>query len=191
MNHRAFENGTLGENEFFNFDDLVCGYDPAPSHADDTDFENSFKANEYQLNAMGYSAQGLIKLALTAHEKSSRWVTPPRDFSPPAKDRSSLQKCFSISIRSLKDWFAYTDNPTDTTEAELRQLQLQSGKAPAEYTPTRAGTPIPRRRSEKGMHPAAEMGRNSPPENEPARAVSAIARRWLQKPISHIQRYVT
>lgn len=104
------------------------------------------------------------------------------------------------ALRALKDWFSrHSENPYPTEEEKV-MLEQQTGlsriqvtnwlansrrrrpttesaiqTASAIATPTRAGTPIPRRpQTERDMHPLQRWV-DSPPENEPA-AVSAIAR---------------
>ncbi|KAJ4020220.1 hypothetical protein NW752_005327 [Fusarium irregulare] len=107
------------------------------------------------------------------------------------------------ALRSLKEWFsAHVDNPYPTEEEKtllehqtgLSRTQITnwlanarrrrivadsrtngSGQTPEEYTPTRSGTPIPRRgQTWRDLNPM-QRWQNSPPENEPA-LVSDIAR---------------
>ncbi|RGP79042.1 hypothetical protein FLONG3_2948 [Fusarium longipes] len=107
------------------------------------------------------------------------------------------------ALRSLKDWFStHVDNPYPTDEEKtilehqtgLSRVQITNWLAnarrrrtisdsrangnnqpPGDYTPTRSGTPIPRRGpASRDLNPL-QRWQNSPPENEPA-TVSDIAR---------------
>ncbi|RKL50637.1 hypothetical protein BFJ72_g90 [Fusarium proliferatum] len=93
---------------------------------------------------------------------------------PNEEEKNMLELQTGLTRTQITNWLANARRRRTTTDSGTQTASGKSGKAPAEYTPTRAGTPIPRRRSEKGMHPLQRWV-DSPPENEPA-AVSAIAR---------------
>ena len=125
-------------------------------------------------------------------------IITPSTLPPKVGHRFTLE-----ALRSLKEWFsAHVDNPYPTEEektllehqtglsrtqitnwlanARRRRIvadsrQNGSGQTPEEYTPTRSGTPIPRRgQTWRDLNPM-QRWQNSPPENEPALA-SDIAR---------------
>ncbi|KAF5625701.1 Mating-type ALPHA2 [Fusarium sp. NRRL 52700] len=93
---------------------------------------------------------------------------------PNEEEKNMLELQTGLTRTQITNWLANARRRRTTTDSGTQTASGKSGKAPSEYTPTRAGTPIPRRRSEKGMHPLQRWV-DSPPENEPA-AVSAIAR---------------
>ncbi|KAF5975948.1 hypothetical protein FCOIX_7390 [Fusarium coicis] len=93
---------------------------------------------------------------------------------PNEEEKNMLELQTGLTRTQITNWLANARRRRTTTDSGTQTASGKSGKAPTEYTPTRAGTPIPRRRSEKGMHPLQRWV-DSPPENEPA-AVSAIAR---------------
>ncbi|CAG7559701.1 unnamed protein product [Fusarium equiseti] len=125
-------------------------------------------------------------------------INTPSTLPPKVGHRFTLE-----ALRSLKEWFsAHVDNPYPTEEEKiilehqtgLSRTQITnwlanarrrrivadsrtngSGQTPEEYTPTRSGTPIPRRgQTWRDLNPM-QRWQNSPPENEPA-LVSDIAR---------------
>ncbi|KAI3588168.1 hypothetical protein IWW34DRAFT_798118 [Fusarium oxysporum f. sp. albedinis] len=93
---------------------------------------------------------------------------------PNEEEKNMLELQTGLTRTQITNWLANARRRRTTTDSGTQTASGKSGKIPSEYTPTRAGTPIPRRRSEKGMHPLQRWV-DSPPENEPA-AVSAIAR---------------
>ncbi|KAL9573064.1 hypothetical protein ACKAV7_002749 [Fusarium commune] len=93
---------------------------------------------------------------------------------PNEEEKNMLELQTGLTRTQITNWLANARRRRTTTDSGTQTASGKSGKVPSEYTPTRAGTPIPRRRSEKGMHPLQRWV-DSPPENEPA-AVSAIAR---------------
>ncbi|KAF5251866.1 hypothetical protein FANTH_3048 [Fusarium anthophilum] len=93
---------------------------------------------------------------------------------PNEEEKNMLELQTGLTRTQIMNWLANARRRRTTTDSGTQTASGKSGKTPSEYTPTRAGTPIPRRRSEKGMHPLQRWV-DSPPENEPA-AVSAIAR---------------
>ncbi|KAF5692344.1 hypothetical protein FCIRC_82 [Fusarium circinatum] len=93
---------------------------------------------------------------------------------PNEEEKNMLELQTGLTRTQITNWLANARRRRTTTDSGTQTASGKSGKTPSEYTPTRAGTPIPRRRSEKGMHPLQRWV-DSPPENEPA-AVSAIAR---------------
>ncbi|KAF5980389.1 monocarboxylate transporter [Fusarium bulbicola] len=93
---------------------------------------------------------------------------------PNEEEKNMLELQTGLTRTQITNWLANARRRRTTTDSGTQTASGKSGKSPSEYTPTRAGTPIPRRRSEKGMHPLQRWV-DSPPENEPA-AVSAIAR---------------
>lgn len=125
-------------------------------------------------------------------------INTPSTLPPKVGHRFTLE-----ALRSLKEWFsAHVDNPYPTEE-EKTLLERQTGlsrtqitnwlanarrrrivadsrtngssQTPEEYTPTRSGTPIPRRgQTWRDLNPM-QRWQNSPPENEPA-LVSDIAK---------------
>ncbi|KAH7192587.1 uncharacterized protein B0J16DRAFT_353840 [Fusarium flagelliforme] len=125
-------------------------------------------------------------------------INTPSTLPPKVGHRFTLE-----ALRSLKEWFsAHVDNPYPTEEEKtilehqtgLSRTQITnwlanarrrrivadsrtngSSQTPEEYTPTRSGTPIPRRgQTWRDLNPM-QRWQNSPPENEPA-LVSDIAR---------------
>ncbi|KAF5553817.1 hypothetical protein FMEXI_2251 [Fusarium mexicanum] len=92
---------------------------------------------------------------------------------PNEEEKNMLELQTGLTRTQITNWLANARRRRTTTDSGTQTASGKSGKTPSEYTPTRAGTPIPRRRSEKGMHPLQRWV-DSPPENEPA-AVSAIA----------------
>ncbi|KAF4947409.1 hypothetical protein FGADI_10480 [Fusarium gaditjirri] len=93
---------------------------------------------------------------------------------PNEEEKNMLELQTGLTRTQITNWLANARRRRTTADSGTQTASGKSGKVPSEYTPTRAGTPIPRRRSEKGMHPLQRWV-DSPPENEPA-AVSAIAR---------------
>ncbi|KAF5227615.1 hypothetical protein FAUST_11662 [Fusarium austroamericanum] len=125
-------------------------------------------------------------------------ILTPSTLPPKVGHRFTLE-----ALRSLKEWFAaHIDNPYPTEE-EKTILEHQTGlsrtqitnwlanarrrrmitdgrgsgntQVPEGYTPTRSGTPIPRRGQPLRDLDPLQRWENSPPENEPATA-SDIAR---------------
>ncbi|EKJ75361.1 hypothetical protein FPSE_04442 [Fusarium pseudograminearum CS3096] len=125
-------------------------------------------------------------------------IPTPSTLPPKVGHRFTLE-----ALRSLKEWLsAHTDNPYPTEEEKTilehqtglsrtqitnwlanarRRRTITDGRAsgntqvPEGYTPTRSGTPIPRRGQPlRDLNPL-QRWENSPPENEPATA-SDIAR---------------
>ncbi|QPC64166.1 hypothetical protein HYE67_006397 [Fusarium culmorum] len=125
-------------------------------------------------------------------------ILTPSTLPPKVGHRFTLE-----ALRSLKEWFsAHIDNPYPTEEEKTilehqtglsrtqitnwlanarRRRTITDGRAsgntqvPEGYTPTRSGTPIPRRGQPlRDLNPL-QRWENSPPENEPATA-SDIAR---------------
>ncbi|KAF4332113.1 hypothetical protein FBEOM_14094 [Fusarium beomiforme] len=93
---------------------------------------------------------------------------------PTEEEKVMLEGQTGLSRTQITNWLANARRRRPTADTGTQTASGRSGKIPSEYTPTRAGTPIPRRRSERGIHPLQRWV-DSPPENEPA-AVSAIAR---------------
>ncbi|EXL77687.1 hypothetical protein FOPG_08021 [Fusarium oxysporum f. sp. conglutinans race 2 54008] len=93
---------------------------------------------------------------------------------PNEEEKNMLELQTGLTRTQITNWLANARRRRTTTDSGTQTASGKPGKVPSEYTPARAGTPIPRRRSEKGMHPLQRWV-DSPPENEPA-AVSAIAR---------------
>ncbi|KAF4456765.1 Mating-type protein ALPHA2 [Fusarium austroafricanum] len=94
---------------------------------------------------------------------------------PNDEEKTMLEQQTGLSRTQITNWLANTRRRRPTADSGTQTGR--SGKSPSDatYTPTRAGTPIPRRpRSQKDMHPLQRWV-DSPPENEPA-AVSAIER---------------
>jgi hypothetical protein len=125
-------------------------------------------------------------------------ILTPSTLPPKVGHRFTLE-----ALRSLKEWFSiHIDNPYPTEEEKTilehqtglsrtqitnwlanarRRRTMADGRAngnnqlPEDYTPTRSGTPIPRRGPTSTDLNPLQRWQNSPPEHEPA-AVCDIAR---------------
>ncbi|KAM0355204.1 hypothetical protein ACHAPU_001070 [Fusarium lateritium] len=93
---------------------------------------------------------------------------------PNEEQKIMLERQTGLSRMQITNWLANARRRRPTTDSSTQTTSGKGGNTPPDYTPTRAGTPIPRRqRLERDMHPLQRYI-DSPPENEPA-AVSAIA----------------
>lgn len=94
---------------------------------------------------------------------------------PSEEEKVMLEQQTGLSRTQIANWLANSRRRRPTAESSIQSASAKTGKIPSDYTPTRRGTPIPRRpQTERDMHPLQRWV-DSPPENEPA-AVSAIAR---------------
>lgn len=96
---------------------------------------------------------------------------------PTEEEKAMLEQQTGLSRTQVTNWLANSRRRRPTAESGIQTASSKTGKIPSDspYTPTRSGTPIPRRpQTERDMHPLQRWV-DSPPENEPA-AVSAIAR---------------
>ncbi|KIL94405.1 hypothetical protein FAVG1_02968 [Fusarium avenaceum] len=94
---------------------------------------------------------------------------------PTEEEKVMLEQQTGLSRTQVTNWLANSRRRRPTAESNIQTTSTKSGRIPSDYTPTRRGTPIPRRpQTERDMHPLQRWV-DSPPENEPA-AVSAIAR---------------
>jgi hypothetical protein len=96
---------------------------------------------------------------------------------PTEEEKVMLEQQTGLSRTQIANWLANARRRRPTADSSTQTASARTGKIPSDspYTPTRAGTPIPRRpQTERDMHPLQRWV-DSPPENEPA-AVSAIAR---------------
>ncbi|KAM0236950.1 hypothetical protein ACHAP5_009236 [Fusarium lateritium] len=96
---------------------------------------------------------------------------------PTEEEKIMLEQQTGLSRTQITNWLANARRRRLIADSSTQTASARSGKIPSDspYTPTRSGTPIPRRpQAERDMHPLQRWV-DSPPENEPA-AVSAIAR---------------
>ncbi|KAM0194806.1 hypothetical protein ACHAPA_009156 [Fusarium lateritium] len=96
---------------------------------------------------------------------------------PTEEEKIMLEQQTGLSRTQITNWLANARRRRPIADSSTQTASARTGKIPSDspYTPTRSGTPIPRRpQVERDMHPLQRWV-DSPPENEPA-AVSAIAR---------------
>ncbi|RGP74196.1 hypothetical protein FSPOR_1891 [Fusarium sporotrichioides] len=162
-------------------------------------FDETWSTDINQTSSDANSTQHQLHQLNTFDSSSTQSpIITPSTLPPKVGHRFTLE-----ALRSLKDWFStHTDNPYPTEEEKTilerqtgltrtqitnwlanarRRRTIADGRAhgntqvPEGYTPTRSGTPIPRRGQPLEDLNPLQRWENSPPENEPA-AVSDIAR---------------
>ncbi|OBS19125.1 hypothetical protein FPOA_10848 [Fusarium poae] len=173
----------------------------------DLSFDELWSTNINQTHGDTNSSRNHSQQLHTVDSSSTQSpILTPSTLPPKVGHRFTLE-----ALRSLKEWFStHADNPYPT-EGEKTILEYQTGlnrtqitnwlanarrrrtiadgrangnnPVPEGYTPTRSGTPIPRRGLPLTDLNPLQRWENSPPENEPA-TVSDIARAMASEELS-------